>query len=203
MVPMRTASAIASVLTPKRLASSLRGTTRISGRSTPAEAATSRKPGRRRIAPSRRATARFSATGSSPSTVIDSSRSPRSFTSQPCRSGMVARCADSASSIAFWLRARSPFGTSAATTDAVRIEAPAPVGVAPPTTNTVVTPASVRNARATASVLARVSASVAPGGSSSDITTRLSSCGGMKPVGSSVVDHSDSANMPSPATRVT
>ncbi len=57
MVAMRTASAIASVDTPNRLASSLRGTTRISGRSTPALAATSRKPGRRRIAPSSRATA--------------------------------------------------------------------------------------------------------------------------------------------------
>ena len=82
------------------------------------------------------------------------------------------------------------------------MEAPAPVGVLPPTTNTVTTPGSCRNVRATASVLARVSASVAPGGSSSDMTMRLSSCGGMNPVGSSVVDHSESANRPSPATSV-
>ncbi len=115
---------------------------------------------------------------------------------------MPASRADSACSICFWLRARWVFGTSSTTMDAVRMAAPAPVGVAPPTTNTPDTPASA-GALATASVLARVSASVAPGGNSSDSTTRLSSCGGMKPVGSSVVDHSDSPNSTSPTSRVT
>ena len=84
------------------------------------------------------------------------------------------------------------------------MEAPAPVGVLPPTTNTPGDAGLLAGTlRATASVLARVSARVAPGGSSSDMTMRLSSCGGMKPVGSRVVDHSESANSASPATSVT
>ena len=65
--------------------------------------------GRRRIAPSSFATARFSATGSSPSTVTDSSRSPRSLTSQPCRSGIRwPDGRDSASSIMLLAAARDP-----------------------------------------------------------------------------------------------
>ena len=201
-VAIRTASAIASVVTPKRAASSLRGVTRISGRSTPALAATLAKPGRCRIAPSSPATACASATGSSPSTVTDSSRSPRSFTYQPRRSGMSARRRDSTSSICFWLSARSPFGFSRTTISAVRTAAPTPVGVVPPTTYTCVTSGNCRKLCATASVLRLVSSSMAPGGNSSDSTIRLSSCGGMNPVGSSVVDHSETPNSTSPTAMV-
>ena len=83
------------------------------------------------------------------------------------------------------------------------MEAPAPVGVAPPMTNTLDTPGSAMKLRATRSVLPRVSARVAPGGSSRLSTMRLSSCAGMKPVDSSVVDHSETANSAIPTPSVT
>ena len=49
---------------------------------------------------------------------------------------------------------------------------------------------------------ARVSAKVDPGGNSMDSTTRLSSGGGMNPVGSRVVEKMDTANAASPASSV-
>ena len=62
-----------------------------------------------------------------------------------------------------------------------------------------VTPASVRNClRHGIGLRPRLRQRRTPGGSSSDITMRLSSCGGMNPVGNSVVDHSDSPNMRQP-----
>ena len=115
---------------------------------------------------------------------------------------MAARRWVSSTSISFCERVRSCFSTRLTIILARRISLPAPVGVVPPTTNTVVTSGISRNAWAMRSVTARVSAKVEPGGSSIDITARLSSCGGMNPVGSNVVDHSDRPNASSPASIV-
>ena len=175
MVAIRTASLIASVEMPKRAASSMRGVTRISGRSAPAEGATLLKPGRRRMALSSLASAWSKATGSVPSRERASSRSPRSFTYQPRTSGMPARVALSSDSICFWVRPRSFLGTRLTIILARRISAPAPVGVVPPTTNTVVTSGTLRKAVTIWSVVRRVSSSLEPGGSSIDSTARASS----------------------------
>ncbi len=55
---------------------------------------------------------------------------------------------------------------------------------------------------ATSSVVRMVSASVAPGGSSSEITVRAASSDGMKPVGSSDVLQIEPANSPMPTSSV-
>ena len=173
MVAMRTVSLIASVLTPKRAASSSRGVTRISGRSDPADGATLPNPGSRRIALSMVATPADSATGSSPRMVSDNSRSPRSLTTQPRTSGMSANRVVSSCSICFCVRARRSFNTRLTIIEARRTSGETPVGVVPPTTETVVTSGICRNDAAIRSVAPRVSSSVEPGGNSSDSVTRL------------------------------
>ena len=90
MVATRIVSAILLGATPRRAASSNFGTTRSSGRSIEASAATLMKPGTWRSAPSSLRTASFSSSPLCDSIENDSSRSPRSLTYQARMSGTSA-----------------------------------------------------------------------------------------------------------------
>ena len=112
MVATRIVSAILLGATPRRAAASNFGTTRSSGRSIDASAATFLKPGTWRSAPSSLRTASFSSSPLCDSIENDSSRSPRSLTYQARVSGTSASLSEMIVLIVFCGSARSVFGTS-------------------------------------------------------------------------------------------